>query len=961
MRMTQPREITESFRLDRVLKSSRSGIVFRATELATGRAAAIKLIAPSCPADLHICQEQFLEAMDAWRELGPATFPVLYDFGFTPDGSAFMVMEYIEGTPIEALVGQDASRVLRLLATCVDGLSALASRGISHGNLTPQNVLVHLTPQGEEALVLGFGTAAFRVFMGELTGAVLASDALEFAAPELIDPHAGLARADVRSDMYSLAQVACRVLQARVATTPEQVVSVQLPPAILQVLPGAGSLCELLTRLLSPSPEARPAGWSEVSGGLSRVLAREVAEPPAPATPAGAAEPPAPSGTLFLSLHETPSQPAETAASPAPDAEARPAEPTERTQPIPAATGSEEAALLGATGEGATPAEGEARPQPPGLPPESAKTQALPVAGAEIQPPPVEYGAERTMAVPVHRLTELPGSESAAVAAGDAPLEEHVQVVTPPSTAPAFGPAAAPPPPVFESTAEGVTVPSLYDTDKGRIAVEPVGSPPPSPEGPGPTPPPLPPTLPPVPATELAEPVLEPEMSAPVPTEEAAPATGRQPVARPSAVRGKRSLWPLWLVLAVLLLGGGAVGVMWWQSQQAEQAARRRFVPPTPRPPTPVPTEAPKQPPAVLAEVRALEEALAASDLKAAQQVLDSITTLDEQQLPAPDLEHLQRLRQTYGELRVRTFGSDLSRALQTGNVKTVQRIMGSMTREEQSALAADPDRAQALEEARRVLNVLKLAQNAERAGAWVDLLQQANALREVMPKADVATELREKAARGLEAEAANAAQAGNYPQATDRLAALAKVWPDRPGLQARIERIKTDQDAEQKAAAAIAQAEQSERQQQPERGLGVLQNMRPPSRLEPRVAELKTRLEAQLRQLDAQPPKVELQRGAKLEYEKGKMARIPFVVTDDHGVKSAKMFVRVEGGGKYAEMNLSRGSGNEWAGEITAVFHKNENVQLFVVVTDYSDQVGVLGSSDKPLLLKRKKVLGIF
>ena len=75
MRMTKPREITESFRLDRVLKSSRSGIVFRATELGNGRAAAIKLIAPSCPADLHICQEQFLEAMETWQDLKPAAFP----------------------------------------------------------------------------------------------------------------------------------------------------------------------------------------------------------------------------------------------------------------------------------------------------------------------------------------------------------------------------------------------------------------------------------------------------------------------------------------------------------------------------------------------------------------------------------------------------------------------------------------------------------------------------------------------------------------------------------------------------------------------------------------------------------------------------------------------------------------------------------------------------------------------
>ena len=190
---------------------------------------------------------------------------------------------------------------------------------------------------------------------------------------------------------------------------------------------------------------------------------------------------------------------------------------------------------------------------------------------------------------------------------------------------------------------------------------------------------------------------------------------------------------------------------------------------------------------------------------------------------------HLQRLRSTYAELRVRTLGNDLTRAVEAGNLRTVQRILSSMSRDEQVALAGDPDKAQAIEEARRALNILKLAQTAERNGAWVDLLQQSTALRALMPKADVAAELREKAAKGLEAEAATAIQAGNYQQALDRLGALAKVWPDRPGLGARIDRIKSDQEADQKVTAVLAQAQESERQKRPESGLAMLQALRPP------------------------------------------------------------------------------------------------------------------------------------
>ncbi|MCU0293319.1 MAG: hypothetical protein MUF10_15225, partial [Thermoanaerobaculaceae bacterium] len=909
--MTKPREITESFRLDRVLKSSRSGIVFRATELGSGRGAAIKLIAPSCPADLHICQEQFLEAMEAWQDLKPAAFPELFDFGFTPDGSAFMVMEYAEGLALESLAGQDPRRLLRLLGAAASGLASLAERGVFHGNLTPQNLLARPIESGETALVLGFGTAAFRVFMGELTGAVLASDALEYAAPELVDPHAGLPRANARSDMYSLAQVACRVLQARVVTTPDGHVRLDLPPAVTTPLGGAVGLQEVLVQALQPRAEGRAASWHELLAVLDGVLAAEGGQPLATG------------GTLFLHLGEAP-VPAATAPGEVPVEADGSTPPRDLTQPMMAVIDDEE----GVPADDGAAAGGELPPPPtePVAAPGRGPDEVFPPPQPPVEEPPRPtpgYETERTMAVPVHRLAELPapGEEPSTETAPtqDVPPTSSVETTQP--VAPAtFVPSLPPSQLVFESSPQRSPAEALYDTDKGRVPVEPQ-LPPPIPVVPTqtPEPPSLPPAAVETAAAQLQEAVLEPPAATPPPLPQASPVTGRVPVAAVVPRKRGRTLWPLFVVLAVLLLGGGGVAFLWWQSQQAEQQARRRFVPPTPRPPTPAPTEAPKQPPAVLAQIRAFEEALAAGDLKAAQQALETITPADEQQLPPADLDHLQGLRTSYAELRVRTLGNDLTRAVEAGNLRAMQRILGSITREEQTALASNPDKAQTIEEARRALNILKLAQTAERSGAWGDLLQQATALRELMPKADAAAEWREKAAKGLEAEAATAAQAGNYQQALDRLGALAKAWPDRPGLRARIDRVEADREADQKVTAVLAQAEQSERQQRPESGLAMLQALRPPARLEGKVAELRQRLQALLKQLDAQPPKVELQRGVKLEFDKGKLARIPLVVSDDHGVKSAKLFARVEGSGKFVEMNLTHGTGTEYAAEFTA------------------------------------------
>jgi serine/threonine protein kinase len=118
--MNTPREITENFRLERVLKSSKSAIIFQAVDPATGNVVAIKLIPPSALADPKVCQSRFLAAMAALASLRPPAFPDLHDHGFTPDGSAFMVMELVNGTRLEASPSSSPTRVLRLVLDAIE-------------------------------------------------------------------------------------------------------------------------------------------------------------------------------------------------------------------------------------------------------------------------------------------------------------------------------------------------------------------------------------------------------------------------------------------------------------------------------------------------------------------------------------------------------------------------------------------------------------------------------------------------------------------------------------------------------------------------------------------------------------------------------------------------------------------------------------------------------------------------
>lgn len=1093
MRMIKPREVTDTYRLDRVLKSGRSGIVFKAASIATNSLAAIKLIAPGCPADIHICQEQFLEAMEVLQAVAPRSFPALIEYGFTPDGSAFMVMELLDAEPLDALGGATPQQVLTLLVEAVDGLEALAAKGIAHGNLTPSNLHLRRTPGGERVALLGFGTAAFRVFMGELSSALLAGESMDFAAPELTDAKGTMPRADLRSDLYSLARVAAHLLKARVIERPGSSPRVELPADVCAFLIRPESLRDVLVRCLAPQPEQRPATWAELRTALLETMG-ESAEPPSPQLPVAA----------------TAEVPVTTQAMPVPSHLAEPV-----------AGQSQEQVAAGATV--ALPLRDlpgfPARPplevqSPPPAPPSVAPPPASPPPSAPVFTGPVAM--ESTLAVPVHRLMELPVQPTpASPPAADAtpPPAESVAPVPPQEPRPepttpagevvrSTVPEAAP----VRYVEEGP--PALYDTDKGRVLqqaisavartqhqeptgqtdeeargegigasgepvettvepppaapgeppaleavslaevpasvapgheenaqapveetrpireaprettqpvavtpapVEPMSpaprseAPPPQPvpvsvpalptAAPRATPPPLirpavgeatrpvvvtpvpvmpppvvapPPPAPPSPVA-LAEPVLEPVVEpSPAPVA-AAPAHA---VPAKAAPRRKRSLWPLWVVLGIVVLAGAGLSVLWYQSSQAEQAVRNRPTPtPLPAPPTAVPK--PQEPPRILEQVNAAYDAIAANDLKAAQEALEQITPVDEAQLSVADLQRLQRIREAYAELRTKTLGTELTRSLAAGNLRALGRLVASLSREEEATLRQNPDKAQALDEARRALNIQKLMLAADKAGNTSEVLQQSLALLGVVRNASQAAELRDKAAAAFEKQAQDAADRGEYDLALERLETLNRIWSARPGLAARLERLKAEREADRKASAMLAAVEQTERDKVPEKGLAMLAEARVAGRWEGRVREVRERLKAQLVQLDPSPPKIEITKGVKvdmqkdrtgaLEFEKDKVGIISLQVTDDHGLKSVKCMARPQGNTSFIELRVSKGSGNTYTVEVAPGFHKNETTQFYILASDYSDHVTQLGSAEKPWVIRKKKFLGIF
>jgi hypothetical protein len=261
------RELTDRYSLDKILRSTRTGTVLRATDSRSGQAVAVKLINVASPADLVQRAPAFEKLTAALEALRHPNLPLILDSGFTTEGSAFLVMEMLEGKTLDTASGPPL-RLLTLLFQALNGLEAMARRGIAHGNVTPDNLLLVVSTQAgtqaEKLKILGLGTGLFR---GPATDA-----------------------SDWRADLDAFAQSCCQILGANIEAGEPPVV--QLPFALSLELENSEALRQTLERALRPNPAERPS-HQEIRDAFR--LALGVSEVPAPVE-----EKPAPGPKLVI-------------------------------------------------------------------------------------------------------------------------------------------------------------------------------------------------------------------------------------------------------------------------------------------------------------------------------------------------------------------------------------------------------------------------------------------------------------------------------------------------------------------------------------------------------------------------------------------------------------------------------------------------------------------------------------
>jgi eukaryotic-like serine/threonine-protein kinase len=238
---------------------------------------ALKLLRAGFDSDVDV--ERFRAERQILASLNHPNIARLLDGGVTDDGLPYLVLEFVEGEPIDRFCASRALSTrgrLELLLEVADAVQYAHERSIVHRDLKPSNILVS-SADGEVKL-LDFGLA--RMLEEGVTGEAPPTRTghrwmtPEYAAPEQVRGSA----ITPRTDVYQLGAVLYQLLSGHTPFASRDGTLHELEMAALSQDPeplGAefrGDIDAIVLKALSKAPEERYATAGELAADLRRHL-----------------------------------------------------------------------------------------------------------------------------------------------------------------------------------------------------------------------------------------------------------------------------------------------------------------------------------------------------------------------------------------------------------------------------------------------------------------------------------------------------------------------------------------------------------------------------------------------------------------------------------------------------------------------------------------------------------------
>ncbi len=279
-------ELDGGFRIVERIGAGGMGAVYKAEQAEMNRYVAVKILHAKYASRSDLAA-RFRREARAMSHLSHPNTARVFLYSQLPDGSCYIVMEYLEGMNLAKYVRVNGPvpwrRALPIMVQVCGALEEAHRAGIIHRDLKPENVFL-TTPGGlaDFPKVLDFGLAKVTEREMRPGSLILTQEGMVFGTPEFMSPEQAQGRTlDARADIYSLGVILYEMLTGKLpfdAKRPMDYVHLHINgkpislaerhptgefPALLQVL---------FDSLLAKRPEDRPQSASDFAARLVSVL-----------------------------------------------------------------------------------------------------------------------------------------------------------------------------------------------------------------------------------------------------------------------------------------------------------------------------------------------------------------------------------------------------------------------------------------------------------------------------------------------------------------------------------------------------------------------------------------------------------------------------------------------------------------------------------------------------------------
>ena len=279
------------YRILRRIGEGGMGIVYEAEHAVIEKRVALKVLRDDFSSRPEVVQRFRQEAKSASR-IGNEHIVDISDFGETPSGASYFVMEMLDGEDLANLLAREGSlplaRAADIVIQCCKALGAAHAKGIVHRDMKPENIfLVTRDGRPDFVKIVDFGIAKMSDIEtpGE-PGRKLTKTGMIFGTPEYMSPEQAAGKPlDHRVDVYALGVILFELLTGRVPFVGDTFMGIltqhmfESPPPMREVNPNVKvepAVEGFIARALAKSADERFPSCDEMARSLEAVLRGEV-------------------------------------------------------------------------------------------------------------------------------------------------------------------------------------------------------------------------------------------------------------------------------------------------------------------------------------------------------------------------------------------------------------------------------------------------------------------------------------------------------------------------------------------------------------------------------------------------------------------------------------------------------------------------------------------------------------